>query len=78
MKVTCQHCKAEIEECPHCGEEIDHKLTLPVILLLIGLFMAIFTGMRWQARLDDHEEAMRKRAVYLRSNPDALRLPIGN
>ncbi len=78
MKITCPHCKSEMDECPHCGEEIEQKLTLPLVLLLAGLILSVVAGLRWQGRLDEHEEAMRKRAIYIKSNPDAIRLPISN
>lgn len=67
-----------MDECPHCGEEIEQKLTLPLVLLLAGLILSVVAGLRWQGRLDEHEEAMRKRAIYIKSNPDAIRLPISN
>lgn len=74
-KITCEHCKATIESCPTCEEEIEQNLTFPLILVTIALCAALFTGFRWQSSLDEHEKAMQLRKAFLKNNPDAIKLP---
>jgi len=74
-RIRCEHCKATIEGCPTCSEEIEQSLTFPVIFLIIALFAVLLTGYRWHSSLSEHENAMQLRRTYLKSNPDALKLP---
>lgn len=74
-KITCEHCKATIEGCPTCNEEIEQSLTFPVIILIFALLAVLFTGYRWQSSLEEHEKAMQLRRAFLKNNPDALKLP---
>lgn len=75
-KIICEHCKTSIEVCPVCGEEFDHHLLIPIVVLLISLILTISTGLKWQGSLAEHSEAMRLRKAYLKSNPDVRQLPI--
>ncbi len=74
-KITCEHCKATIECCPTCEEEIEQNLTFPVLLVIIALSVSLLTGYRWQNSLDEHEKAMQLRKAFLKNNPDAIKLP---
>lgn len=75
-KITCEHCKATIEDCPECSEEIEQHIFLPLIFFMLCLATAITAGYRWQSSLGKHEEAMRMRKAYLKSNPEVRKLPI--
>lgn len=73
--IQCEHCKTDISSCPHCGEEFEEHLALPLFIVLVSLIVATMTIYQWRDSLDGHEEAMRLRKIYLKSNPDARKLP---
>ncbi|MEW6709906.1 MAG: hypothetical protein AB1403_08810 [Candidatus Riflebacteria bacterium] len=67
MKITCEHCKTEIQTCPGCGSSsITQKVTGNLVFLIATLIACLVTSYRWYDALDEYERAQRLRRAYLK------------
>jgi uncharacterized protein involved in tolerance to divalent cations len=74
-RIVCEHCKTTIEACPDCGEDFEHNLLVPILVLAVCMTIAGITFYNWQQTLEKHEEAMQIRKAYIRNNPEIRKLP---
>ncbi len=71
--IHCHHCKQKAGECPECKEPIEQHLTLPMVLVIVSLLLACFTGYRWYSAMEEHEKAQALRQAYIKKNPEAFK-----
>lgn len=68
--IDCLYCKQKTSECPECKGPFEQRLTLPVIICIISLLLALATGYQWSVALEEHEKAQLLRQTYLKKHPE--------
>ncbi len=68
--IECLYCKQKTNDCPECKESFEQHLTLPVVIFIISLLLALTTGYRWSVALEENERAQSLRQAYLKNHPE--------
>jgi hypothetical protein len=67
MKIVCDHCQNEFENCPNCeSSDIERKINFNLIFLAVVFISCLVSAYRWYDALDAYERAQRLRRAYLK------------
>lgn len=65
MKIVCNYCKSEIDNCTNCKTgELKKDVTVSTTVLVIVLIICLIAAFRWYSALDDFAYAQKLRNTY--------------